>query len=167
MDLTCFNWVQLIKKSDLPPNAKFLGLYLATFMNMEHDVAWPSLRRIVSETGLALSTVQKYLGVIEEKGYLVKRSSAHQVSTKSGSQMQNEYLINIPEEVYRETVQQLAGVPSDKPRCTDSREEVYRQAVTNNNKNNNRSNKHRSRDDFSSSAQKTKNLTPNDEDWWI
>jgi len=140
MDLTCFNWVQIVKKSDLPANAKYLALYLSTFMNAEHDIAWPSLRRISDETSMALSTVQKYLSALDQEKYLVKRSAAHAVKTKSGVQMQNEYTINIPEKVYRETIQQLIGVPTDGLRCTDSREKVYREPVPNNNKNNNRSN---------------------------
>lgn len=99
--LSCFNWVQLIKKSDLPANAKYLGLYLATFMNAEHDVAWPSMERISNETGLTKMTARKWLDYLHEQKWLIKRKNAREMHTLGGVQLQNEYLVNIPEDVLR------------------------------------------------------------------
>lgn len=136
MDLTCFNWVQLVKKSDLPANAKYLALYLGTFMNAEHDVAWPSQIRISNETGLARSTVIKWLDYLENHQWLIKHSKARFVPTLGGTQAQNEYLINIPEKVVRESVTLLKGSPSADKRMSDERTKDVRQPDTNNNGNN-------------------------------
>jgi DNA-binding GntR family transcriptional regulator len=43
-------------------------------MNSEHDMAWPSLRKIEGETGLSRPTVVKYLKILEAEGWLaIKR----------------------------------------------------------------------------------------------
>jgi len=99
IDLTCFNWVQLIKKSKLPSNAKLLGFYLATFMNAEHNIAWPAQSRIAHETGLTEPTVRKYLQLLEENGWLIIKKNVHHVSTGKQNYLHNEYLINIPQGV--------------------------------------------------------------------
>ena len=140
IDKTCFSWIQLIKKSDLPPNAKYVCFYLSTFMNLEHDIAWPSQARIAHETGLARSTVQKWLYELDKIGWLISKSKAHPVKTASGVQMQNEYMINIPDEVARSAVDHLQGGPMNGKRWPDERQKVARPSGTNNNINNNRSN---------------------------
>jgi len=101
MDLTCFNWAQLVKKSSLPANAKYLALYLSTFMNYEHNVAWPSVPRIIKETGLTKPTVTKWLNYLHDEGWLTKRINTRSVMTKGGEQLQNEYEIGIPESILR------------------------------------------------------------------
>lgn len=132
MSLTFFNWVQVIKKADdLPSNAKYLALYLSTFMNSEQDVAWPSMRTIAGETAMSTTTVQKYISVLEQNGYIVRRSSTRHVGTKKGTQLHNEYLINIPEKVCREMVHLLEGVSSGEGRCVISEGKVC-QEVTHN-----------------------------------
>lgn len=110
-------------------------------MNLEHDIAWPSQRRIAHETGLSRSTVVKHLDIMEKAGYLIKRSASHQVITAGGPQQQNEYLINIPEKVVREIYHlQIKGGTADGQRWSDCRQKVVRQTDTNINKNNNRTN---------------------------
>jgi hypothetical protein len=101
MDLTCFNWIQLVKKSDLPANAKYLALYLGTFMNAEHDIAWPSMIRICHETGLTKNTARKWLDYLHDQHWLIKKKNARHVMTTGGPQMQNEYLVNIPKGVIK------------------------------------------------------------------
>jgi len=101
LELNCFNWAQLVKKADLPANAKYIALYLSTFMNAEHDVAWPSMARISHETGLSKPTARKWLDYLNDAGWLVKSSQTRIVSTTGGSQKQNEYLIVIPADVLR------------------------------------------------------------------
>jgi len=102
IDLSCFDWVQLIKKSDLPANAKYLGLYLGTFMNHDNDVAWPSMKRISYETGLSIPTARKWLDYLDEKGWLIKKRAVRQIFNPiGGTQKQNEYLANIPEDILR------------------------------------------------------------------
>lgn len=142
MDLTCFNWVQLVKKTDMPANAKYLAFYLSTFMNMEHDVAWPSQMRIAHETGLSRSTVVKWLDYLEDNGWLTKRSQARSVKTAGGSQLQNEYHINIPLKVVRQMDSHTkVGCPSDDKRLSVEQAKDVRQPDTNNNINNNKNNK--------------------------
>jgi hypothetical protein len=95
----CFSWVQLIKKSDLPANAKYIALYLSTFMNLEQDIAWPSQSRISNETGLSTRTVIRYLQQLEAESWLICRKAAKSVDTGKQHYLHNEYLINVPEKV--------------------------------------------------------------------
>ncbi len=115
MDLTCFNWVQIVKKSDLPSNAKYVALYLGTFMNAEHDVAWPSMARISHETGLTKTTARKWLDYLNEAGWLVKSSGSRIVSTAGGSQKNNEYAIRIPESFLRRVNDCLPSAKGGQP----------------------------------------------------
>lgn len=101
MDYTCFNWVQIVKKSELPSNAKYLALYLATFMNAEHDIAWPSMARISHETGLSKMTCRKWLDYLHENDWLTKTRNTHFVTGSGGTQRHNEYAVRLPETVVR------------------------------------------------------------------
>lgn len=103
IDVTCFSWVKMIQKSGMPPQANHLAHYLATYMNLNHDVAWPSLTRIQNETGLARSTIAKYLAWLEAAGW-VARERGH--STKS-----TRYKICIPADAILETA--LGGSTRD------------------------------------------------------
>lgn len=88
IDLTCFNWVKLILKTSLPSNAKYVGLYLSTYMNMNQDMAFPSLKRIEGETGLSHPSVLKYLKLLESEGWIVKQAGDRVTS--------NRYWVNVP-----------------------------------------------------------------------
>jgi hypothetical protein len=88
IDSTCFNWVKLILKTELKSEAKYLALYLSTFMNMNQDMAFPSLKRIETETSLSHPTVLKYLKLLESEGWIVKKSGSRTES--------NRYFVNIP-----------------------------------------------------------------------
>lgn len=98
MDLTYFSWVQLIKKTAMPANAKLVAFYLSTFMNAEHNIAWPSQERISSETGLTKPTVRKYLNWLAENEWLIINKKAHPIMNDDQYYFHNEYLINIPEQ---------------------------------------------------------------------
>ena len=114
-DFTCFNWIQIIKKhSDLSANARFLALYLNTYMNLEHDMAWPSLRTIANETRLCRNTVMKYLAELESEGYLIRGKSLF--GGKGGGQTHNTYTINLPEKVVHDMnhLTQKGGACDDK-----------------------------------------------------
>lgn len=88
IDMTCFNWVKLILKTDLPANAKYIALYLSTFMNLHQDMAFPALKRIEGETGLSHPSVLKYLKLLETEGWIIKQSGDRVTS--------NRYWVNIP-----------------------------------------------------------------------
>ena len=114
LDLTCFSWVKLILKTDINHHAKYLALYLSTYMNLNQDMAFPSLKRIERETGLGHATVLKYLKLLESEGWLNKESGS---STES-----NRYWVDIPEGVGRELT------------YVASRERVGRESTSNNNR---------------------------------
>jgi len=135
IDKTCYSWVQLVKKSDLPSPAKYICLYLSTFMNLEHDIAWPSQVRISDETGLAKSTVKKWLTYLQEQGWLIIRRNAHPVRTMGGVQMQNEYLADIPAKVVHEATPLVKGGSSDEQRGAVSEQKGGRQTAPNINRN--------------------------------
>ena len=154
MDLSCFNWIQLIKKSDLPSNAKLISFYLATFMNLEHDIAWPAQSRISRETGLTEPTVRKYLKILEENDWLIIKKKSHNINTGMQNYLHNEYLINIPQKVITLLYEQISqktgndqrvnslppgqsrGKTGDEQRVNSQRAEG-KEFTTNNNINNN------------------------------
>lgn len=134
IDKTCFSWIQLVKKSDLPANAKYICFYLSTFMNLEHDVAWPSQMRISNETGLSEPTVRKWLDYLGDTKWLVIRRKSREVSTLGGTQLQNEYIMNIPDTVIQRTVNDL---PTMQQRRVNESPKEGKQFTPNNNNNNN------------------------------
>lgn len=142
IDKTCFSWIQLIKKSDLPANAKYICFYLSTFMNLEHDVAWPSQVRIASETGLTEPTVRKWLEYLADNEWLVIRRKAREVLTNGGNQLQNEYIISIPDIVLQRAVNDLPtndkGGLINHQRGVNESSKVGKQFTPNNNSNNNK-----------------------------
>ena len=94
-------WLELIWKSDLPPNAKYIAAYLRTFMNDKSDMAWPSYSRMVCETGLSKSTLAKYLGVLEAHNWLIR--------DRGNSKNNTRYHANLPQKVSDEIVQKAIG----------------------------------------------------------
>ena len=75
----------------MPSNAKYLALYMASYMNMNRDVAWPSQKTIERETGLAHATILKWLDFLVQEGWLAKQSGSRTES--------NRYWISFPNEV--------------------------------------------------------------------
>ena len=118
IDLTCFNWVKLILKTDLPSNAKYIALYLSTYMNMNQDMAFPSLKRIEGETGLSHPSVLKYLKLLETEGWIVKQSGDRVTS--------NRYWVNIPNASELRVGKELTYVTSG--------EKVGKEVTSNNNR---------------------------------
>ena len=66
------DWINTIWETDLPPYSKYLACYLRKFMNSKHDMAWPSYSRIIHETGLSRMTVSRYLGKLEQEGWIIR-----------------------------------------------------------------------------------------------
>lgn len=138
MDLTCFNWVQLIKKSSLPGNAKYLALYLSTFMNAEQNMAWPSISRICDETGMSRHTIIKYTSLLEDNKWLIVNRNGRQISTPGGIQANNEYLVNVPAKVVQEMHYLIAKVVQmDDQGSANGPPKVVHPVHSNNNINNN------------------------------
>lgn len=89
------DWREAAISSDLPANAKYLVLYLATFMNGKRDVAWPSQSRIIRETGLSNTTVNKYLSVLEQGQWLVRDKGNSRRTTRYMPAVPDGFLSNI------------------------------------------------------------------------
>lgn len=132
IDMTCFNWIKLVQKSELPSQAKYLAHYLSTYMNQNQDVAWPSQSRIQGETGLSHSTVLKYLNVLENNNWLIRERGNSTTNTR--------YMINVPMDTALHTIG-LGGRSRDNLRRSTDDLGVGRETTTNNNINNKRINK--------------------------
>lgn len=99
IDLTCFSWVQLILKSDLSPNAKYIALYLSTYMNLKQDIAWPAQSRIADETGLSIRTIIRMIKELSDTGWISTKKAGHAVNNSKQTYLHNEYIIQIPLDV--------------------------------------------------------------------
>lgn len=67
-----FNWVQLVKSSNMPWQSKYICFYLSTFMNAEQDITWPSLEQMEHETGLKRSQLIKSLEIAQAHEFIEK-----------------------------------------------------------------------------------------------
>ena len=115
IDQSCFDWQKIIlKKTDLPYQSKYLALYLASYMNMNRDFAYPGLKTIERETGMSHATVLKYLNLLVSEGWIGKQSGDRDTT--------NRYWISFPEGVGQEVTYVSSGA------------EVGRELTTNNNR---------------------------------
>ena len=134
IEFSSFNWVKLLlDDSTLSPNAKYIGLYLSTYMNQHQEMAWPSLARIQGHTGLSKNTVIKYLKELESIGWLITERQAKSVQTLGGLQACNRYYINLPDKVVREMNSLEKGGSNEGERWFKSEAKGVREVNTNNN----------------------------------
>lgn len=72
---TWLNWRRLIiDDRELSTMGKAVGLYLNTYMNDSHDMAFPSIARIRGELNIkSNTTVIKYLDELEAKGFIKRQ----------------------------------------------------------------------------------------------
>jgi len=62
-------------ESDLPPNARYVGLWLSFYMDWDTlDNARPGSDRLAAETGLHITTVKRQLKVLRDRGWIVATS---------------------------------------------------------------------------------------------
>lgn len=116
IELSCFNWVQLIKKEKMPSGAKLTALYLSTFMNAEHNIAWPSQARIAYETGQTKRTVIKWLNYLSDNQWLSIKKNHHHMSNGMQQYLHNEYLISIPKQTIEDALNEaIRGESIDPP----------------------------------------------------
>lgn len=128
--LSMINWLNCIWESDLPSNSKYLACYLRKFMNENQDMAWPSYTRMINETGLARSTIAKYLEILEDRNWIQR--------DKGCSNKNTTYHAIFPP-VIEATVQKVndcLGSTRDEPRST--RDELHVVRETNSNKQSNK-----------------------------
>lgn len=79
--LSMINWMNCIWSNELPSQSKLIAAYLRSHMNDNHDIAWPSLSTIQARTGLARSTVVKYIDVLCDNGWLVRDLNSRNSTT--------------------------------------------------------------------------------------
>ncbi|MEM8499947.1 MAG: helix-turn-helix domain-containing protein [Pseudomonadota bacterium] len=89
-------WQKLSFVSQLPAQSKHLVLYLATYMNAARQHAWPSRDTIAADTGMGKRTVDKYLSILIEAGWVVCKKS-------TGRGNSNCYYVGFPDEEGRTT----------------------------------------------------------------
>ena len=86
-----FNWVKLILDADLPFQSKAIAMYLATFMNMDHHIAYPSWKRMIYELGISRATLHKYLEVLDKAGWIER--------DRGNSNKNTRYIATLPEAI--------------------------------------------------------------------
>lgn len=121
-----YNWRILIFKSELPPNSKYVGCYLSTYMNEHGDNCYPSIKRICHETGLSKPTVIKYIQVMRDNGWLE--------TAKKGFDGQawahNQYYPSVPEKVVKEIYHVDEGGKPPLPRRSISEHKAVKEVNT-------------------------------------
>jgi DNA-binding transcriptional ArsR family regulator len=91
MSTSVIDWLELIWKTELPSNSKYVASYLRTYMNMKRDLCWPSVGRISRETGLSEQTVRAHIKKLEAAQWLeVDRSDGGHSGTT------NRYKATVP-----------------------------------------------------------------------
>jgi len=123
MDISMYNWrLMIIRYSKLPAYAKYIAIYLSTYMNEWGDNCFPSIERIVHETGLSKPTVCKYLAELRDNDWLE--------SKKKGFDGQgwahNQYYPNIPQKVVKELNQLSEGGKAESKRRLNSDEKAVK-----------------------------------------
>jgi len=141
INLDAYNWVNLFAVQKLPATAKFIGFYFASFMNPRQQTCFPSLSRIVTETGLTKPTVIKYLKVLEDSEWIAITRQSVPVQSKGGLQAVNHYDLNIPQKVVNQINHPDEGSKILNQRWLNSTLKVVKDVNPNNNNNNNNNNK--------------------------
>ena len=124
----------LLKDFTLKSNSKYIAMYLRTFMNAKSDMAWPSLTRIVGETGLSKATVCRHLDNLENSGWISRNRGTVGKNT--------EYIAVLPSRIKGQLGSLTVGLSGEEvvsPRDRGSltmRQEVVSPRDTNNQVNN-------------------------------
>lgn len=76
---TYYEYTNAARSYHVTGSAKFLLMYIVSFVNHKTGLAWPSMERLMSETGLSRGTVFKFLKKLKNKGTLtlVKRRQSN------------------------------------------------------------------------------------------
>ena len=77
-----YRWEYKLLHSDLPSNARFIGLVLTTYMNSNKHYAFPSLRTLKKATALSINTIRLHLKILCENGFL---SISKSLNKKTGN----------------------------------------------------------------------------------
>lgn len=82
------DWVGLIVSTDLPAHSKLIAYQLSSYMNKNHDVAWPSQARLISECSISNGTLNKNLKLLESEGWITRQPGNSKSTTR--------YIITFP-----------------------------------------------------------------------
>lgn len=111
-DFSMYNWRMVaLKHGNLPSNSKFILLYLSTYMNAHGDSCFPSIVRIMGDTGLAKATVVKHLKILRETGWIVSKSIGN-----GKAWAHNQYYPQIPDKAVQLLNHQAQGGSIDDTR---------------------------------------------------
>lgn len=87
-----YQWVAAVRTSALPSYARHILLNLATYMDKAGGSCFPSTRRQALDTGLQRATVEKYLKIALQEGFL----SAHKRDRAGQGWKGNSYQAILP-----------------------------------------------------------------------
>lgn len=111
--LSMINWMNCIWQGELPSQSKLIAAYLRSHMNDHHDIAWPSLTTIQGKTGLARSTVVKYIDLLVKSGWLLRDHKSHNSTTYIA--VFPKYIENGLKVISNSTPDELAKLASSTP----------------------------------------------------
>lgn len=124
----------MLKDDELTAYAKFLGMYLRTFMNGKNEMAWPSLARIVCETSISKNTVCRHLEILENAGWIArnrgslgKNTQYTAVIPENGSVRAGLAGPEVVSERHKGSVRETLEVVSER----DTNKQVNNQVITN------------------------------------
>ena len=139
-DTTAFyNWLEFMRLSKLPANAKLVCYGLSTYMDRRSGICWPSHMTLMADTSLSRTTIKKQLSMLEGEGWIVVTRCDKSTQLKKGSQATNRYALNVPVELRIEHAKKTlndaieGGSPDDLPAKGGSADdhEGGRQTTTN------------------------------------
>lgn len=106
-----FTWRSAVasKESRLSPTQRHVALTLSLHMSEKGDSCFPSMARLVDETGLGLSTVRRMMQQLHEAGWLDRQVNASGLGT-------NRYRAMIPESYQVEEPRPQRAGSADEPR---------------------------------------------------
>lgn len=95
-----FTWRAAIGQSDLPSTARLVAFAMGMYMSEMGVSAYPSAAELAQVTGLGISTVRQYRGMLEEEGWVicVRRGGV----MPGGKHVASEYRAAIPPRAWAE-----------------------------------------------------------------
>lgn len=138
-----YRWRDKLLKSQLPPNARFIGLVLISYMNNSTTFAFPSLRTLKQQTGLSINTIRTHLKTLVDENYLsLVRHYAEQTNRLKHIyhlKLSTEKRQNIVKPVSTiDTVSTKKQVQNTTYDCINHCQGVYQPLILNNQENNQR-----------------------------
>ncbi len=132
-----YNWLELMKKSDLSSTSKLVAYCIGSYMNSSTNIAWPSQKKIAEDTSLSVRTVVNSINNLVACGWFKVSKNNSKSSSNGGLQYNNSYTSSIPDKVVQEIHYFTKGGESDDKGGAGAALEGVQELHTNNNVNNN------------------------------